>query len=384
VDQALGGTQYSRDRATGLLFGGLFAFGFLNAVLGPALPYLRSIEHLSYLAGSLHQVAFAVGGGLAGLGAARLSRRLSRNLVIGLGLALAGAAGLGVGYGNHLPVTVGAAFCMSLLGTSALVRIWAALADLHGARRTVALAEGEVLVSLGGILAPIMVGGLAATFLTWRFSFVIGAAVCALTVLAITSWRTGGGGSPAPRPSSIRARPTLVVVFAIVALEFSLSFWLASYLSDSVGLPRDAAVIMVSGLYAANLLGRVITSRLARRIATERLLLGSLVVVLAGLPILLAAGDAAVAALGIAVVGAGVGATFPLSSALHVGAGPQTADVAVGQVLAVASPGQILGPVVVGAIAQVAGLRAGLLVLPACVLMAGVALNRHRAIDNRP
>jgi len=33
-----------------------------------------------------------------------------------------------------------------------------------------------------------------------------------------------------------RLQPTLVVVFAIVALEFALSFWLASYLNDDVGL----------------------------------------------------------------------------------------------------------------------------------------------------
>lgn len=46
------------------MFSVLFGFGVLNAILGPALPYLRAEEHL-YLTGALHQLAFAVGGGLS-------------------------------------------------------------------------------------------------------------------------------------------------------------------------------------------------------------------------------------------------------------------------------------------------------------------------------
>jgi hypothetical protein len=38
---------YRRDSLTWAAFAGLLAFGFLNAVLGPALPYLRSVEHIS-------------------------------------------------------------------------------------------------------------------------------------------------------------------------------------------------------------------------------------------------------------------------------------------------------------------------------------------------
>ena len=40
---------YRRDAMTWAVYSGLLAFGFLNAVLGPALPYLRATEHISYL-----------------------------------------------------------------------------------------------------------------------------------------------------------------------------------------------------------------------------------------------------------------------------------------------------------------------------------------------
>lgn len=58
--------SYRRDAFTWTAFGALFAFGYLMAILGPALPYIRSVEGIPYLVGVLHQVAWAVGGGLAG------------------------------------------------------------------------------------------------------------------------------------------------------------------------------------------------------------------------------------------------------------------------------------------------------------------------------
>ena len=69
---------YRRDAMTWAVYSGLLAFGFLNAVLGPALPYLRATEHISYLVSAFHQVAFAIGGGLAGLIAVRTETVLGR------------------------------------------------------------------------------------------------------------------------------------------------------------------------------------------------------------------------------------------------------------------------------------------------------------------
>jgi fucose permease len=376
---------YRRDRTTWAAFGALFAFGFLNAVLGPALPYLRAVEHISYLVGALHQAAYALGGGLAGLIAARERRLISRGTVIAAGLIGAGLAGLAVGYGGTPAITIAGAMLMSLLGTSALIRLWAVLADVHGTQRAVGMSEGEVSVSLAGILTPLLVGALAVTTLTWRFAFVLGGATAGLAALWV--WRARMP-PPANRRSQVRSRnagsarwrpqPTLIVVFAIVALEFGLSFWLASYLNDDIGLARNAAAAAVSGLYASSLVGRLLASRLARRTSPERLLAAALGTALLGLPVLLMATDAPIAAVGIALAGIGIGAMFPLTSALHVKASPHSADSALGQVLAVAAPGQLAGPLTAGAIAQAAGLRAGLLILPALTLIAAAGLYQHR------
>ncbi|MBV8990548.1 MAG: MFS transporter, partial [Solirubrobacterales bacterium] len=353
--------SYRRDAFTWTAFGALFAFGYLNALLGPSLPYIRSAEGISYLVGALHQVAFAIGGGVAGGLYARDRFLLGRRAVIAGGLAGGALAALTVGYGDSAPITIAGALLMGLFATLALIRVWAALADAHGSRRSVAMSEGEVAVSLAGIATPLLVSALAAGAATWRLAFAIGALVVTIAVVGVLRTEV-----PPPRPRErgrprhARVQPTLVIVFAIVALEFALSFWLASYLNDDVGLARDTAVALVSVLYAANLAGRLITSRLARARAPESLLFGALGLVLAGLPLLLIATTAIAAVTGIALAGAGIGALFPLTSSLHVHASGRTADGALGEILAVAALGQIGGPLLAGALAQATNLRAGL------------------------
>jgi MFS family permease len=384
---------FHRDRFTWAAYGALLAFGFLNAVLGPILPYLRAVEHISYLVGALHQLAYATGGGIAGLLAHR--ELLGRSATIRLGLAGAAVAGLGVGFGDTVAITIPATLLMGFLNTAALIALWASLSDAHRGHRAVAMTEGEVAVSLGGIVVPLLVAALAATAATWRFAFVIGAALIAAAVLDVGTVKVperedGPGPSgadrdappaeeprpPEPRRRGLRARvqPLLAVIFSIVALEFGLSFWLASYLNVSVGLDTGVAVALVAALYGANLAGRLLASRLARRVDAARLLAVALATALVGLPILIAAQAAGPATLGFVITGMGIGALFPLTSSLHVGRSPRGADAALGQVLVVAAFGQTFGPLAVAALAQVTSLRAGFLVLPALVLTAAGAL----------
>jgi MFS family permease len=405
---------FRRNRFTWAAYGALLSFGLMMAVLGPALPYLRAVEHISYLIGALHQLAYAVGGGLAGLLAAR--NPLGRAATIRFGLLGAAVAGLGIGFGDRIAITLPATLLVGFLSTSALIALWAALADAHRERRAVAMTEGEVAVSFGGILAPLLLAGLAATVVTWRFTFVVGACVVVAAVIGCArvrvperlmsrGARTGGeetnstatdsgetdaargdrdGTNGARRGRRWRASPILAIVFAIVALEFGLSFWLASYLNVSVGLERGLAVALVAALYGANLAGRLLASRLARRIAADRLLALALGTALVGLPILLAATSAAVATLGFVITGVGIGAMFPLTSSLHVGESSRGADDALGQVLVVAAFGQTFGPLTVAIIAQVANLRVGLMTLPALVLLAAAALATYERSGKDP
>lgn len=377
---ASGSAAYTRDRVTWVAFGALFGFGILNAVLGPVLPYLREALNLSYVVGALHQVGFAVGGGAAGLLVAAGRLRVSRRTTVAAGLSGAGLAGLGIGYGDSPVITVGAALLVSLFATSALISVWAVLADRHASHRAVALSEGEISVSLAGVLTPTLVGALATTTQGWRAAFLVAAVVAVAGSMSVITVGLPPAVAPAPALHGAvprRLPPTLVTIFAVVALEFMVSFWLASYLAEDVGLTRDSAAATVAVLYAAHLVGRVVTSRVARRVPTRRLLALALLAVLAGSPLLLAAPGPGLAVIGIVVAGAGTGAAFPLASTLHVQASHLTSDGALGQTLAVAALGQIAGPLSVGALAQVTDLRTGLLMLPAFSVLAALSLPRR-------
>jgi fucose permease len=373
---------YRRDKATWVCFTALFAFGSLNALLGPILPYLSQTQHISYVAGALHQVAFAVGGIIAGVLASRWAPPRRRTTTIGL--IGAAAAGLLLGYGQVFPVTIVAALLVSAFATTALIRMWAMLSDMHQAHRVIAMTEGEIAVSLAGILIPAVVSACAATMLSWRFSFVIVFVVVVATAVAVSATPLPDTGRPPPARTTDDAdhhhppRRTLMTIFAVVGLEFTLSFWAASYLHDDVGIARDTSVALVSVLYAANLVGRLVASRLAHRLSMAAVLRLSLATALLGLPILLTAGNSATAGVGLAITGIGIGGTFPLASALHVTASRHTADQALGQILTVAGFGQIAGPLLAGALAQATGLRVSLLVLPALVLLAAATVRTVR------
>ena len=65
---------------------------------------------------------------------------------------------------------------------------------------------------------------------------------------------------------------------------------------------------MVSVLYAANLVGRLLASRLAHRMPVAVVLRSALLAALIGVPVLLFASSAIVAAAGLAITGIGIGA----------------------------------------------------------------------------
>ncbi|HJP80536.1 MAG TPA: MFS transporter [Pseudonocardiaceae bacterium] len=334
---------YRRDTATWVAFAALFAFGVLNSILGPILPYLRQTEHISYVAGALHQVAFAIGGMTAGILASRVA--MPRRATIAIGLVVAALAAVLLGYGQIFPVTLVASLLVSGFGTTALIRMWALVSDLHHAHRAVAMTEGEISVSLAGIITPAVISVCAAAWVSWRFSLVIVFVVVLVAAVAVAATRLPDAAREVRRGEDTAAhhapRRTLTTIFAVVALEFTLSFWAATYLHDDVGIAQDTSVALISALYAANLVGRVVASRLARRLPVAVVLRLALATALVGTPILLSAGNVVVAAIGLAVAGMGIGGTFPLASTLHVSASSRTADQALGQILTVAGLGEI-------------------------------------------
>lgn len=365
-------TPYHRDRRTLAAFGLLAALGALQAALGATLPYLRADLSLSYREVGLHLTTFAVGGLLGGLGGTAVQRGTSR-----LGLVLVGAAAAAAGL---VLVAVAGALAPSLLGaalmgsgaTFSFVGLWSGLSDQHGERRAVVLTEGEVAVSAGNLAFPLAVGAAAAAGFGWRAAAIV--VVVAITV-GLLGVKGAGVHEPA-NPDALAAAapaghalrdlaPLLAVVACVVALEWTLTTWLSTYLDDDVGLARATAVALTSMFFTSMLAGRLLSSRLARRVGARTLLAGALVLLLAGLPVLLAARGIPGALAGIVPVGAATGALFPLASALVLAAAGPASTRASAATMAVASVGVLAAPLTIGTLADDAGLRTALLAVAA-------------------
>ncbi|MCS7071754.1 MAG: MFS transporter, partial [Anaerolinea sp.] len=118
---------FVRDRFTWLAYFMLAYYAYLQATLGPAMPFLGEELSMSYTVRGLHLSAFALGMILAGMLGDRVAARASRRLTfwIGAGGMAAGAAALTV---MRTPaLTILSAFIMGTVGSFLLVMIQAAL-----------------------------------------------------------------------------------------------------------------------------------------------------------------------------------------------------------------------------------------------------------------
>jgi MFS family permease len=319
--------KFVRDRFTWLAYFMLGYYAYLQAILGPLIPFLRSELNLNYTVAGYHLSGFALGMTIAGFLTDRLVRWWGR-----YGVFWFGGAGMAIGavllsLGNIIFVTISAAFLMGLVGTGLLVMIQATLADRHGDKRAVALTEANILASATAAAAPALVGLTERVGLGWRSALIFGA----LTWLAMfvlyrresvpTSIKqkadTGQSGKLPPVFWAYWA-----LILFLVSVEWCVIFWGADFLEQVVKLPKVDAATAIGAYFLANVAGRSLSSRLARSFSTEALLTLAILVAAVGFPIFWLAQTPILNIIGLFITGLGVGSLFPLalSAASRVGA----------------------------------------------------------------
>src|SRR5215212_2699824 len=176
--------RFRRDRFTWVAYILLAWFAYLQAAPGLVIGHLRDELNLSYSTGGLHVAAFAAGSLLAGMVAARVERVLGRRALFWLSAALMGAGAIGFTAGRVAEMTVGSLLVMGVGGGLLLVTIQAALADHHGERRAVALAEANVAASIAYVGLIGVLSLTAALHAGWR------AALLASLAIPLLAWWT--------------------------------------------------------------------------------------------------------------------------------------------------------------------------------------------------
>ena len=170
-------TEFRRDRLTWIAYVVLAWFAYLQAAPGLVIGHLRDELDLSYSTGGLHVAAFAAGSMVAGVISARLERALGRRALLWSAAALMGAGAIGLTAGRVAEATVGSVLVMGVGGGLLLATIQAALADHHGERRTVALAEANVAASIAYVALIGVLSLTAALHAGWRVALLASLAV---------------------------------------------------------------------------------------------------------------------------------------------------------------------------------------------------------------
>jgi fucose permease len=354
-------------------------FAYLETVLGPLMPFLRAEHGFSYTVASLHFSAFALGAIPVGFYGERVAGRWGRRASLWGGGAGMAAGALLLGASPVPPGTILGAFVMGTCGGLLLITTQAILADKYGEWSVVAITESNVAASACAILASLAVGVFAALGLGWRVALIL--PVAALVFLAARFLNVPLGQARTQESASGKASSALPmrfwvyfgVLFLGISVEWCVAYWGADFLENGVGLARSAAATALSIFFVAMLTGRILGSRLARRLSGAILLLVTLCVAFAGFPLFWLSAVPTLSLIGLFVVGLGVGSIYPLAIAVGVAAAPGRTDTATAR-LGLAGGGAILtAPFVLGAFADRVGIeRAYGIVVP--LLLAAVVL----------
>ena len=247
-------------------------------------------------------------------------------------------------------------------------------------------------VGSAGASIGVVSGGLLTELASWRWVFLVnvplGVAVLAAAFALLDEapdrpgLRRGLTESRALVPRSLLTRPAFLlpnaVLFTMTVAGFSFQFLTALYLQDTLGLDAlrtGLAYLPVTIAIAVASLG--VSGRLAGRFGPEPVLLGGLVLFVAGMLLMVALPDhgsyAVHVAPGFVVMGLGFGLAMPQVTALAMDASPlRDAGAASGFVNTTQQAGGAVGLAVVAVVAASQGRAAGFLVAAGALVAGGL------------
>jgi len=242
------------------------------------------------------------------------------------------------------------------------------------------------LFSAGGLIGAAIAGVVARQGIGPTPHLLAVAAVLAVVVLLVRPWllpsdvEVGAAGPAFARPS--RALAGLgIVAFCVLLAEGAMADWSAVYLRNTLGATAAFAAIGYAAFSFAMAAGRLTGDWLTARLGPVAIVrLGGVLVAL-GLGAGLLAGRPLASLLGFAAVGAGLSCAFPVV----LSAAGRTPNLSPGAAIAAVATagytGFLVGPPLIGFVAQLIGLRLGLGVV---VLLGLAMVVLARAVRNVP
>lgn len=171
-----------------------------------------------------------------------------------------------------------------------------------------------------------------------------------------------------PAAAAGRGRPRLplavylvgALAFAAFMLEGTIADWSGLYLDRELGAAQAVAALGYPLFESAMLVGRLFGDRIRTRVGTRRLLTYAGLATAAAVTVVVAAPGTPVAMAGFWLAGLAVCTVVPMTISVAGAVAPGRSAAAVGQVGAMGYGGLVLGPVVIGFLADAASLRLAL------------------------
>ncbi|MFI2113296.1 MFS transporter [Streptomyces rubiginosohelvolus] len=374
-----------------------FTNGALFANLLPRYPQIKEDLAIGNGAYGLAVAAFPAGAITAGLAAGVLVRRMGSARVAVLGTLLTGAGILAAGLAPSV-----ALFATALFLAGAMDALTDVAQNAHGLRvqrlygRSI-LNSFHAIWSIGAVTGGLMAAGAMSLGLSLGAHLAVAAVVLVAAAGAALRFclpgpdnepeengpeRRGAEGARGTSRVGLVLAALVLIATAGTLVEDAGNSWAALYLSDALHASAALAAWGFIALVGAQFIGRIIGDRLVDRFGQRAVARAGGLITAVGMGLALAVPTLPGTVLGFALAGFGVATLVP--AAMHEadalpGLKPGSGLTIVSWLMRL---GFLLSPPIVGQVADAAGLRTGLLVIPAAgvlvVLLAGVLRARPR------
>jgi len=361
---------------------GLLTFGIVFTTLGAVLPEVTARFGLDKTAaGSLLTLStFGIVVGSLVFGPIVDRWGYKEMLIFGTAIVIAGLEGI--------------AFAPSLLWlrTAALVSGFgggiinggtnALVADISTDGRMAGLSKLAVYFGFGAVGVPLTLGTLLGNFSYATILAAIGAAsTIPLAATAVTPFPAPKQAQGFPLASAKRLlRDPVLLTFGLMlflesGMEVTVGGWTTTFFEEELQTPDRRALVYLALFWLGMMLARTTLGMTLRRFAPTRILFGCITIGVAGALTVVSTHSAAVAALGVFVIGIGFSATFPLVLGLVADRYTALSGTAFSVVMVMALTGGMTLPYLTGVLGASYGLRVSFLIVPGALVLLAILLS---------
>jgi len=347
---------------------GMFVFGIVMAILGAILPSL--FEKIGFDEGAAGNLFFYMNSAMLAMTVffGPVVDRFGFKALLAVCSLLVGGAFVLLAFAPTYGLVVLAAVVLGFGGGGLNGGTNALTSDIHtDVKRGAALNILGIFFGFGALTVPFLIGTMREALGLENIIF-LAAALTLVPFVLFAAFRFPKAklpqGFPIREAARVMRSPLLwlcaFLLFFESGNEFTVGGWISTYLERTFGVGPGAAALVLAGYWAAVMAGRLLSSRLVRRLKNVRLVLLSAILAFLAAVILRVADSGALASFGAVLIGFGFSAIYPTTLAIVGESFPSFTGTAFSLVIAVGLAGGMLAPWLAGRIAQVSGLRQGL------------------------